>query len=137
MNQEISYTKLVDVECLEDEKEGPQVVNSKSIGVVRGFFITMAAISLTIFIGLVVVIVINDFNGRPGRNGHYGHAPAVSPRDSCQFNLMSLEWMRPGCHDEELVEDTRNFEPGDWYTDADLGLDCKIEEVHVGVEGSP
>jgi hypothetical protein len=137
MNREVSYTKLADVECLEDQREGPQVVNSKNVGVMRGFLITMAALSLTIFIGLVVVVVINDINDRPGRNGYYGHSPAVSRRDSCRFNLMSLDWMRPGCHDEELVEEFRNFGLGDWYTDADLSLDCEIEEVHTGAEGSP
>ena len=47
---------------------------------------------------------------------------------------MSLDWMRPGCHDEELVEGFINFGPGDWFTDTDLGLDS---EVHVGAEGSP
>ena len=114
MEQKVSYTELVDVECLEDQKEGPQVVNSKTVGVVRGFFITVAALSLTMFIGLVVVVVINDINDRLGRNGYYGHSPAVSRRDSCRFSLMSLDWMRPGCHDEELVERFRNFGPGDW-----------------------
>jgi hypothetical protein len=137
MNQEVSYTKLADVECLEGQKERPQVVNSKNVGVVQGFFIMVAALSLTIFIGLVVVVVINDINDRPGRNGYYGHSPAVSRRDSCRFNLMSLDWMRPGCHDEGLVEELRSFELGDWYTDADLGLDCKMEKAHTGAEGSP
>ena len=137
MDQEVSYTKLVDVECLEEQKEGPQVVNSTAVGVVRGFFITVAALSLTIFIGLVVVVVINDIDDRSGRNGYYGHSPAVSRRDGCRFNLMSLDWIRPGCHDEELVEGFRNFGPEDWFTDADFGLDCKIEEVHAGGEGSP
>jgi hypothetical protein len=137
MNQEVSYTKLADVECPEGQKEEPQVVNSKNVGIVRGFFITVAALTLTMFIGLVVVIVINDINDRPGRNGYYGHSPAVSRRDSCRLNLMSLDWMRPGCHDEELVEEFRNFGPGDWYTNADLGLDCKMEEVYAGAEGSP
>ena len=136
MSQEVSYTKLPDVECLEDQKEGPQIVNSKKVGVVQGFFITVAALSLTIFIGLVVVVVINDINDRPGWKGYYGQSPAVSRRDSCRFNLMSLDWMRLGCYDEELVEEFRNFGPGDWYTDANLGLDCKMEEVHIGEEGS-
>jgi hypothetical protein len=137
MDQKVSYTKLVDVEYLEAQKEGPQVVNSKTVGVVRGFFITVAALSLTIFIGLVVVVVIKDINDQPRRSGYYGHSPAVSRRDGCRFNLMSLDWMRPGCHDEEVVEGFRDFGPGDWFTDTDFGLDCEIEEVHAGAEESP
>ena len=65
------------------------------------------------------------------------NAVAGRPKEEYGLEPQSLEEVRPGCYDEEVVEEFRNFGPGDWYTDADLGLDCKMEEVHIEEEGSP
>jgi hypothetical protein len=49
-------------------------------------------------------------------DGYYGHSPTISRRDGYPFNLMSLDWMRLGCHDEELVEELRSIGPGETGT---------------------
>ena len=120
MGSESSYTKIVEVECLEGQKEGPQVVTSRMVGKVRGFFIMVAALSLTILIGLVVVVVIKDINDEPRRNGYYGHSSEIAQHGGCRSVVWSFDWLRPDCGSAEPVEKFRNFGPGAWFTDVDL-----------------
>jgi hypothetical protein len=137
MDSKVSYTKVEDVECLLEEKEEPQVVSARKVGKIRGFFIMVAALSLTIFIGLVVVVVINDINDRPRHNGYYGHSSEIAQHEGCRFHIMSLEWLRGGCQDVESIERFRSFGPGDWYTDTDLDEPCDREWLPGRAEGSP
>ena len=139
MDSKASSTNLVEVVCLEDQQEVPQVVTPRKLITIRGFFIMVAALSLTIFIGLVIVLVINDINDKPRRNGYYGHSPDVARHGGCRFHVMSFGWLSPDCRNEEPAEEFRNFGPGDWFTDADLNEasdePCDMEEVPAGVEG--
>jgi hypothetical protein len=137
MDSEVSYIKLMDVECLQDQKEGPQVETTRKVGTIRGFLIIVAAVSLSIFIGLVVVVVINDINDRPWHSRYYGHSSEMAQHGGCRFHVMSFDWLRPGCHDEERIEQFRNFGLGDWHTDADLDEACDMDEVPGGIEARP
>jgi hypothetical protein len=128
MESKIPYTRLQDVECLDDEKEESPAVMPKKVGMIRGFLIMVAALSLTIFIGLVVVVVINDINDRPGHNGYYGHSSKVAPQRGCRFHVMSLDWLRSDCQDVQSTEKFRSFGPGDWFTDADLDEPCDMNK---------
>jgi hypothetical protein len=136
MDSKVSYAKIQDVECLQEEIEEPQVVTARTVGKIRGFFIMVAALSLTIFIGLVVVVIINDINDRPLHNGYYGHSSEIAQHEGCRFHIMSLEWLRGSCRDEEPLERFRNFGPGDWYTDTDLDEPCDREGPPGEAEGS-
>jgi hypothetical protein len=136
MDSNVSYTKVEDVECLQDEKEGPQVVTPRNLGFFRGFFIMVAALCLTMLIGLVVVVVISDINDRPRQDGDYSHSRDIAQYEGCRFHIMGLDWLRPGCQDVEPIEKFRYIGPEDWYTDADLEEPCHMDEVPSRVEGS-
>lgn len=135
MESRISYTKVQDVECLEDEKGDSQVVMPKKVGTIRGFFIMIAALSLTIFIGFVVVVVINDINDRPRHNGYYGHSSEVALQRGCRFHIASLDWLRSDCQDVQSTDKFRTFGPGDWFTDADLDEPCNMNKLPDGGAG--
>lgn len=120
--------KVEDVEGMPDEKGGSRIGSAKKVGTVRGFLIVLAALSLTILIGLAVVVVINDINEQPRHNGYYGHSPKQVPQRGCRFHMMSLDWLRADCQDVQSTEKFRSFGSGDWYTDADRGEPCDMDE---------
>jgi len=133
---EVSYTELEDVESVQDQTEALQVATSRKVGIIRGFFIMMGALGLSIFIGIVVVFILNDINDRPQHNGYYGHPLDVAQPQSCRFHILSLDWLRPSCRTEEPIQKFRNLGPGDWHTDADLDEDCDMEKVPSSAKGS-
>jgi hypothetical protein len=132
MESKIPYTRVQDVECLDDETGESPAVMPKRVGTIRGFLIMVAALSLTIFIGLVVVVVINGINDRPRHHGYYGPSSEVAPQRGCRFQVMSLGWLRSDCQDVQSTEKVRSFGPGDWFTDADLDEPCDMNKLPDG-----